>query len=426
MRYSTWIALFVWLLSLVAALHTGRDLFYNTFYLITLVIIGSWLWARQNIRGLEIKRRVRTPRSQVGKYVEESLEVTNLGRLPKLWVEVLDQSDLPGHHASRVVVSLKRKTPWRWTVRTPCVLRGRYRLGPVTVRSGDPLGIFETSRTIPGEHYVLVYPPTYAIPGFRLPPGRVPGGKIARIRTHYLTTNVATVRDYVPGDSFNRIHWPTTARTGRLMVKEFELDPTSDVWLLLDLDASWHVSQPWEVPDYLETPSRALHRRYRKKEPPLAPATIEYAAAAAASIAQRYLLERRAVGLITYAPRRQLLQLERGHRQFSKILETLAVINPVQSISFDRVLSAEGHFLDRNTTIVAITPSTDHAWVGALREYKRRGVSVTAVQIAASTFGPVASYRPIVAELWASQIPVYVLRRGISISSSLSRMAPPE
>jgi uncharacterized protein (DUF58 family) len=425
-RYSTWIAILVWLLSLIAALYTGRAPLYNTFYLITLVIIGSWLWTRQNIRGLEIKRRVRTPRSQVGKYVEESLEVTNLGRLSKLWVEVLDQSDLPGHHASRVLVSLKRKKTWRWTVHTPCVLRGRYRLGPVTVRSGDPLGIFETTRSIPGEHHILVYPPTYDIPGFRLPPGRVPGGKIARIRTHYLTTNVATVRDYVPGDSFNRIHWPSTARTGRLMVKEFELDPTSDVWLLLDLDISWHVSQPWHIPDHIETPSVALQQRYRKKEPHLAPATIEYATAAAASIAQRYLTERRAVGLIAYTPRRQMLQLERGHRQFSKIMETLAVINPVQSISFDRVLSAEGHFLGRNTSIVAITPSADNAWVGALRAYRRRGISVTAVQIAASTFGPMASYRPIVAELWASQIPVYVLRRDVGLSSSLSHVAPPE
>ena len=425
MRYSAWIALFVWLLSLVAAIYTRRELFYNTFYLITLVIIGSWLWTRQNIRGLEIKRRLRTPRSQVGKYVEESIEITNLGWPTKLWIEIEDESDLPGHRPARVLVSLKRKKPWRWTVRTPCVLRGRYRLGPMTIRSGDPLGIFEASRSIPGEHYILVYPPTYEIPGFRLPPGNVPGGKVARLRTHYLTTNVSTVREYAPGDSFNRIHWPSTARTGRLIVKEFELDPTSDVWLLLDLDESWHVTLPWDIPTSLAQTPLALQQPYRKKEPPLAPATIEYAAAATASIAQRYLAERRAVGLITYAPGRQMLQLERGHRQFAKILETLAVVNPASSVSFDQVLSAEGHFLDRNATIVAITPSADSAWVAALREIRRRGVSVTVVQIAASTFGPVASYRPILAELWASQIPVYLLRRGVSISAALSRVAPP-
>ena len=425
MRFSTWIAILVWLLSLAAALTTGRDLLYNTFYLITLTIIGSWLWARQNIRNLEIRRRVRTPRSQVGKFVEESFEVTSLGWLSKLWVEIHDQSDLPGHHASRVLVSLKRKKLRYWKVRTPSIQRGRYHLGPVELRSGDPLGIFEFRRKIAGSYSILIYPAAYDIPGFQLPPGRAPGGKIARFRTHYLTTNVATVREYAPGDSFNRIHWRSTARTGRLMVKEFELDPTSDVWILLDLDATWHVAQPWELPDLSDSPAVLQHGRY-KKEPPLAPATIEYAAAAAASIAQRYLVERRAVGFITYAPRRQVLQLERGHRQFTKILETLAVIDPVESIAFDRVLSAEGHFLSRNTTVVAITPSADNAWVAALRDYRRRGISVTAVVVAASTFAPAASYRSNLAELWASQIPVYILRRGASISSALSHMAPPE
>ena len=425
MRVSTWIAIIVWLLSLAAALVTGRDLFYNTFYLITLVIFGSWLWAWQNLRGLEIKRRVRTPRSQVGKFVEESLEVVNQSWLSKLWVEIHDRSDLPGHHASRVLVSLKRGKPRQWVVRTPCLRRGRYFLGPVELRSGDPLGLFELRREVPTRYGIIIYPATYDIPGFQLPPGRIPGGRIARYRTHYLTTNVATVRDYAPGDSFNRIHWRSTARTGRLMVKEFELDPTSDVWIMLDLDARWHAAQPWEFPDMADTPA-VLWPHQHRKEPPLAPATIEYAASAAASIAQHYLIERRAVGFLTYAPRRQALQLERGHRQFTKILETLAVIEPVESLSFDRILNAERHFLDRNVTVVAITASADNAWVAALREYRNNGISVTAVLVAASTFGDLPSYRSVLAELWASQIPVYLLRQGVSLSSSLSHMAPPE
>ena len=425
MRVSTWIALFVWLISLIAALITGRDLLYNTFYLITLVIIGSWLWARQNLRGLEIRRRVRTPRSQVGRFIEESLEIVNQGWLSKLWIEIHDLSDLPGHHASRVVVSLKRRKPHHWVVRTPCVQRGQYHLGPIELRSGDPLGIFELRRRVSGRYKIIIYPAPYDIPGFQLPPGRIPGGRIARYRTHYLTTNVATVRDYAPGDSFNRIHWRSTARTGRLMVKEFELDPTSDVWIMLDLDANWHVAQPWESPAIAITPA-VLWPHHHRKEPPLAPATIEYATAAAASIAQRYLIERRAVGLLAYTPRRQVLQLERGHRQFTKILEMLAVVEPAESIAFDRIVTAERHFLDRNVTVVAITSSADNAWVAALRDYHNNGINVTAVLIAASTFGPVPSYRPVLAELWASQIPTYVLRRGVSLSSALSHLAPPE
>ncbi len=61
------------------------------------------------------------------------------------------------------------------------------------------------------------------------------GGEARHRRTYQLTSNVAGVRDYVHGDSLNRIHWPSSARAGRLIAKEFELDPTADIWLYLDL-----------------------------------------------------------------------------------------------------------------------------------------------------------------------------------------------
>ncbi len=424
MRLSTWIAFLTWLISLVLALITGRDLLYNTFYFITLVLLGSWLWTRQNLRGLQIKRRLRTPRSQVGRFIEESFEVINQSWLSKLWVEIRDESNLPGHHASRVLVSLGRKRPMIWTVKTPGLRRGRYRLGPITLYSGDPLGIFALKKTIPQSHHVLVYPATFEIPGFRLPPGYLPGGKVAHYRTHYLTTNVATVRDYVPGDSYNRIHWRSTARTGRLMVKEFELDPTSDIWILLDLDADVHFSQPWEEPDLTNLPA-VLRQRPLAKNPTLIPSTLEYAASAAASIAERYLAERRAVGLIAYTPNREVLQLDRGYRQFTKILEMLAIVEPISSLAFAHVLLAERHYLNRTTTVVAVTPSVDPAWVNVLRDYRHSGINVTVVLIAASTFGPAPSYRPLLAELWASQIPTYVVHNGASITTALSHLALP-
>ena len=424
MRYTTWIALSIWLVSLILALITGRDLLYNTFYFMTLALVGSWLWAKQNLRGLEIKRRVRTPRSQVGRFVEETIEVSNHSWLSKLWVEIRDESDLSGHRASRVLISLGRRQTRIWTVKTLALRRGRYRLGPITLRSGDPLGIFELRKSIPGEQRVLIYPAAYDIPGFRLPPGHLPGGKIAHYRTHYLTTNVATVRDYVPGDSYNRIHWPSTARTGRLMVKEFELDPTSDVWILLDLDSAWHVVQSWEPPDLTDIPA-IVHSRLRRDGPALIPATIEYAAAAAASIAQRYLAERRAVGLIAYTPRREVLHLDRGYRQFTKLLEMLALVEPNATLSFDRMLLAERHYLTRTSTVVVITPSADAAWVDVLRDYRHGGIGVTAVLVAASTFGPMPSYRPVLGELIASQIPTYLVRRDAHITAALSHVALP-
>jgi len=137
----------------------------------------------------------------------------------------------------------------RWIVRTMCSQRGRYRLGPLTLMSSDPLGLFPRERQLPATSIMLVYPATLDLPGFTPPMGMLPGGDAMRRRTHYITTNVSTVRDYVPGDSFNRIHWRSTARTGRMMVKEFELDPTADIWIYLDLAAAAAAALPWSPPE---------------------------------------------------------------------------------------------------------------------------------------------------------------------------------
>lgn len=421
MRRSTWVAFLIWLASLIAALNTGRDILYNTFYLITLVLAGSWLWAWLNINWIAMARFTRARRSQVGKLAEEQFEVINRSRLPKLWLEIRDHSTLPGHHPSRVISSLGGRKRRNWMIRTLCYRRGRYTLGPLTVRSGDPLGIFELSRTLPQTNSILVYPATVDIHGFQLPEGPIPGGEATRHRTHYLTTNVATVRDYAPGDSFNRIHWPSTARTGRLIVKEFELDPTSDVLIMLDLHPAYHLALPWAPPEQEDRP--ALLWRDLTTEMQVIPATIEYAVTAAASLARRYINERRAVGLVAHTLHREIIQPDRGERQLHKILDLLAVVEPQGHLPFDRVLTSEGSHLGRNSTVIAITPSTDRGWVAALRELRRRGVRSTAILIAADSFGMAQPHAPLLAELWANDIPTYTLSRGVPIDVALSRYA---
>lgn len=423
MRRPAWVAFLFWFLSLFAAVNTGRALLYNTFYVLTILLVGSWLWAWLNVNWLSLERYTRARRSQVGKLTEEQFEVRNRSHLPKLWLEIRDHSTLPGHYPSRVVSSLGGHKSYSWMVRTPCYRRGEYRLGPLTLRSGDPLGIFEHIKFIPQVSNIIIYPATIPLHNFHLPEGRIPGGEATRRRTHYLTTNVSTVRDYAPGDSFNRIHWRTTARTGRLMVKEFELDPTSDIWLILDVDPTHHLAQPWSLPPLDGRPAVLWTERNTRLE--LIPATIEYAVTAAASVAQRYLTERRAVGLITYTNHRTVIQCDRGKRQLTKILELLAVIEPVGTLPLDRLLSAEGHFLDRSSTIIVITPSTDSAWITALHELNRRGIKSTVILIAADTFGPAPSHRTTVARLWASNISVYTLQKGDELNAALSVYARP-
>lgn len=410
----------LWIVIGAAAIGTGRELLYNLWYLLTALLILSYLWAWSGIRWVQVQRQTRTTRSQVGKIAEERLAVTNRGALPKLWLEVRDHSTLPNHRVSRVISPLGSRKTYAWTIQTRCSQRGRFTVGPLTLVSGDPFGLFQTSRQLdePRASTIIVYPPTVDVPEFAPLVGVLPGGDTMRRRTPYVTTNVSGVRDYAPGDSFNRIHWSSTARTGRLISKEFELDPTADVWLILDLERAAQAELvwadrmvmseprlPWEIgPDLI-----------------LAPSTVEYGAAIVASLAKHFIERDRGVGFIAYSRHREVIPADRGERQLTKILETLSVIRAEGRIPVAEIVAAEGAHLSRNTTAVIVTPTDEHYWIAAARDIKQRGINVVAVLLESHSFGHARSNEDLVSELSISGIPTYLVREGDDLASALVR-----
>jgi uncharacterized protein (DUF58 family) len=413
--------------SLILALITGGSsgraggLFFNLAYLFGSMLLLSFGWAWLNLHWVRVSRRTRSRHVQVGQFVDERFVLENTGPLAKLWIELKDHSKLPLHRASRVVSSLRRHGQESWHVRTPCYQRGRFSLGPISLVSSDPFGLFMLTKKLPDSFasHVVVYPMAVTLPGFHPPMGELTGGEATHRRTHYITTNVSGIREYAFGDSFNRIHWPSTARTGRMMVKEFELDPMADIWIFLDMEQRvqaglrYHEIRPPRLP--------AVHWE-KLPEFELPPSTEEYGVTIAASVAKHFLNQNRAVGLITYANahHRQLAQNDRGERQLTRIYEMLAVSQAHGSIPLGEVLAAESTHLSRNTTAVIITPATDAEWVAAARHLLACGVRVTAVLIDPGSFGMPFNTFDVEIELTASHIPHYVVRQGDKLELVLS------
>jgi uncharacterized protein (DUF58 family) len=416
---SSWGVFILWLVALAFALGTGRRLAFNLLYFMTGVIVLALVWTLANVRGISIRRVTRSQRSQVGKYFEESLEIINRSRWPKLWVEVQDFSSLPGHQAGKVVNGLGSRATVGWQVRTLCQLRGRFNLGPLLYTSGDPLGIFRITHWVPGVTSLVVTPAVFPISEFSPPSGYLPGSETTRRRTPYITASVSGVRDYAPGDGFNRIHWRSTARTGRLISKEFELDPLADLWIFLDMYEEAQAASPW-TPEGSE-PLAWIFRRADRVELP--PSTEEYGVTIAASLAQHFLQIDREVGFLSYANRREVMQPDRGERQLSRLMEILAVMQARGHIPLAQVLATEGAHLARHTTLIVITPSADARWVSALRGLRARGVHGVGVLLAARTFGPAPDWQPVQAELEASGLPCYLVKRGDDLAVALTQVS---
>lgn len=407
----------MWLVLVIAALATGRQLLYRLVYLMTAILVLSFLWTLINVYWVRLVRQTRSRRTQVGRLAEERFVIRNTGFLPKLWLELRDASTLPGHRASRVVNSLAPRSYRGWLVKTRCLERGVFRLGPLSLASGDPLGLFRVERHLPATSNILVFPATVPLPGFEPPVGILPGGDAVRRRAQYITTNVAGIREYAPGDSFNRIHWPSTARLRKVMVKEFELDPLADLWVILDMEA---VVQVGSVDVQRATVDESLWGDRYEFE--LAATTEEYGVTVAASLCRHFIELNRTVGLITYGGAgRRLIQADRGERQLNKVLEQLAIVRAAGRVSLQQLLAAEERLFGRNTTVVVITPSTSEQWVNPLRDLGRRGVRTMAVVLDPSTFGDAPSPLGVVSALIANGIPVYTVERGSSLDQALSR-----
>ncbi|MXY71840.1 MAG: DUF58 domain-containing protein [Dehalococcoidia bacterium] len=391
----------VLLVILVAAVFiatgTGFWLLYRIAYIVAMGIPVALILAWLNTRALEVQVERRTLRGQVGQEAEELIEVRNLSYIPKMWVELEDPSELPGHTSRRAVVIPSRGLR-SWVVSTTLQRRGLFDWGPLRVRGGDPFGIFYTERNYGVRQQILVYPRVVDLPRFQTPPASLPGEGRFRRRTHYITPNASGIRDWAPGDPLSRIHWRSTAHTGELMVKTFELDPTSDIWVIADMEGAIQAGEGDE-------------------------STEEYTVTVAASVAQRYIAANRSVGLISFGEDYTVVEAERGQQQISRILESLAVAKASGEAPLGNLLIEEQRRFGRHTTLVLVTASTDSSWLSPLQSLVQRGVRASVVLIDPSTFGGEGSPLVLYGELTASDILTYVVAQGDDLSYALSSSA---
>jgi uncharacterized protein (DUF58 family) len=402
-------------LSLVAGLLTGRAFFFNIAYLFGSLLVIAYIWAWGSVRWLRISRKTRARRAQVGRNMDEVFTVRNIALLPKLWLEVHDQSELPGHKASHVVPAIWPRGQYRWYVQTTCTARGEYRLGPMTLKSGDPFGLYESPRKIGATSNIIVYPKIVTIPRFVLPAAVLSGGEPQRQRSHNVTTNASGVREYVPGDSYNRIHWRSTARRQMLMVKEFELDPLVDIHLFVDLSAtSLH-----------EAPSV---QRLRNGEGPIisdgrgiAASTEEYTVVIAASLAKYFVDIQRALGFSAYTPARVFYEGDRGERHLTRILQTLATARSRSPYTLGQMLTLETPHFARGATVIIITSSLNTAWVTEAQIMARRGTKPMCVFVDPTSFGAPGDTDELLGLLQMSRIPTLRIRYNDDLSLALSQ-----
>ena len=334
------------------------------------------LWSRLSLVGVSCQRLLSEQRVFPGEQVELKLRLVNRKLLPLPWIQLDDKipiklsTDAPlvadGSDGSGLLsksAALLWYTGVNWKERLYCHRRGYYRLGPITLTSGDIFGFYPRSITDSLIDHIIVYPRIFPIAHMGIPSLYPVGETTAERRIFEDPSRVIGVRDYNPRDSRRHIHWKATARRQELQVKVFEPTTTLKVAIFLAVDSF----------------RNELDEGYSEED-------FEMGISTAASIAN-YLTERRsAVGLLVnsrLADSGEPFTLPPGSSagQMVAILEALAKVTPSPSCPFEEFLPAERATLPWGTTLVFILYRPSRSLTELLIDLKESGHKMLVLQV---------------------------------------------
>lgn len=343
-----WVALCIFAILLGLLLHQPGLLALALLVLIAAAI--GWTWNKYGLLGVEYKRSFSERRAFLGETVDLTLQVTNHKVLPVSWLKIDDEYPLPVTMVDGKVqpstkedigllsnvMSLRWFERAKWHYQLRCDKRGFYPFGPAHLSSGDLFGLFSSQLHYPKLDWLIIYPEVRPIEVLTLPP-KEPFGEIkAQQRIFEDPSRAAAVRDYGPQDALKHIHWKATARRQKLQVKVFE--PTTTFQLVIFLN--------------MVTMPRHWHGTI--------PELLERVVSVGASVANYAVQKRFQVGLLAngcWPNSDQPLKVlpSRSPDQLTRILEALAAISALPTISIEELLNRESARLPWGATLAVIT-----------------------------------------------------------------------
>jgi uncharacterized protein (DUF58 family) len=279
-------------------------------------------------------------------------------RLPRMFLQVSEE--MPGplqpERAETAFFNVPAGGEAEVAYEVDLVRRGVYALSSFTVTALDPLGIYAFSKRVSAPAELTVYPVPQAIPDLiRSGAERFGYRDIPVAAARGSGVDPDGVREYVPGDPLRRMHWKSTARTGRLSVIEFEESRAVNVALAIDLREGSDVGEGNQT-------------------------TLEYLVTAAASLAQMTVRQGASVRLVG-GPGDPTAASVPGHgtEQLFAVLDALARAQATEKTPLSERLFEMVGILQPGTTLVILTADLDERLPEAVAAYTSAGIQVLVV-----------------------------------------------
>ena len=379
----------------MTGLATGFGLFFRLGYIISVVCIISLISVYLNARKLEVTIDRRNQLLSVGEQIDKRISIRNLSVIPKTLLMVTDMTTIP-EYTSSYALGLTTKGYRSWRSTDEAHRRGLFQMGPVEISTTDLLGIYRAKTLHGSSEKIMIYPKIHDLKNFQTGNSNLTNVGMARRKSHILSPHASSVREYAYGDSLSRIHWKSTARSGRLMSKEFDVGTSNEVMILNDLDDSVHVGE-------------------------LDQSSIELSISLVASLCKKYSNSNTPIGFMSHGEDRYYLPPSMGQSHFDRTMEILAIAQSGNDKKLHQILNEERNIWITYTSIIIITPSNNIEWVSALSELSQFNINITVILIDPVSFSGEGDQTTVISALGSIGISPFLLKKGDSMEAALSR-----
>lgn len=395
-----------WILALgggiyLAAWAFGSEALYPIALGLVLAVAAAALWVRFLRRPMELRRNLGRGERLAGDDVAVQLELDVEGHVPSGTLVLRERIARLGQRETPLVRRHGRLRG-RYTLRR--VPRGRYPVEETEIIIEDPFGLERVAVELPASASILVYPRLVEIDHLFSESGaRTPEGRRLLMRRPS-GFDLHSVREYEQGESLRRVHWPSTAKRGQLMVKELEDSPRDETAVFLDADRSVVVG---EAPD----------------------SSFELAVRAAGSILRSHASRGRRAALLVNGARPTYQRVHSFDGEWHRALGILAAVEPDGHVPAANLLADEGGPATRAVELTIVTSALSPRLVERLahRAMAHHGASLVYVDAATFAGRPVESAEPrippetaaLLLRLQRAGVPVIVLRRGDDLAARL-------
>ncbi len=194
-------------------------------------VLAAWVWAGAQDYRLEARRSLQPPQPAPGRRNAVELRLHNGGSRPTPVLAVHDPFDGSGPRLLLAPLGPGGTRTWRYEL--PELRRGSFEIGPLVAEARDPFGLARVRRAAGQAGRLVVHPRVRSL--------RSPVVARASRQEGLASTSqdsdqeFADLREYVDGDDLRRVHWPSSARTGTLLVREDRVERLGRVLVVVDL-----------------------------------------------------------------------------------------------------------------------------------------------------------------------------------------------